>query len=571
MGVRSKSTERVVERAAVAAVLREIGGLVELEAGNRFRARAYERGAQAVEVVAGDLGEMARTGRLTTVPGIGRALAATIAEVIETGRSKLLDRLREGVPPGAAELGRVLSLPRMRALHEALGIASVEDLRRACEAGRVRGVAGFGAKTEQRIRERIAELEARVEAILLPEADRQASVVRNHLARHPAVGRVDIAGALRRRIETIDRVDVVAAADDPAAALDHVARLPAAAVTPEGRDAVTLLRPGSVPVHVRIATESRFGLTWLRATGSAGHVDGLEVRAAARGLALDRIDGGAAADEAALYGALDLPWIPPELREDAGEIDAADTGDLPDDLVRLEDLQGAVHCHTVYSDGKHTIEEMARAAEALGLRYLTITDHSPSAAYAGGLDVDRLRRQWDEIAKVQEHVAVRLLRGTESDILRDGALDHADAVIEQLDVVIASVHQRHGLGPEEMTRRLVRALGNPRFKIWGHALGRYVLSRPPFACDMDAVLDAVAASRAAIEVNGDPHRLDLAPRWIRAARRRGIRFVVSSDAHSVDGLRNARFGVDMARRGWLRRSDVLNTLGPDDFAAAVRP
>jgi DNA polymerase (family 10) len=571
MGVRSKGSERLVDRAAIAAVLREIGGLVELEAGNRFRARAYERGAQAVEVVAGDLGEMARTGRLTAVPGIGRALAATIAEVIETGRSKLLDRLREGVPPGAAELGRVLSMPRMRALHAALGIASVEDLRRACEAGRVRHVAGFGAKTEQRIRERITELESRVEAILLPEADRQATVVRNHLGRHPAVGRVEIAGALRRRVETIDRVDVVAATDDPAAVLDHVARLPAAAVTPEGRDAVTLLRPGSVPVHVRIATERRFDLTWLRATGSAGHVDGLEARAAARGLALDRIDGGAAADEAALYGALDLPWIPPELREDAGEIDAADTGDLPDDLVRLEDLQGAVHCHTVYSDGKHTIEEMARAAEALGLRYLTITDHSPSAAYAGGLDVDRLRRQWDEIAKVQERVAVRLLRGTESDILRDGALDHADAVIEQLDVVIASVHQRHGLGPEEMTRRLVRALGHPRFKIWGHALGRYVLSRPPFACDMDAVLDAVATSRAAIEVNGDPHRLDLAPRWIRAARRRGIRFVVSSDAHSVDGLRNARFGVDMARRGWLRRSDVLNTLGPDDFAAAVRP
>jgi DNA polymerase (family 10) len=556
-----------VDRAAVAAVLREIGGLLDLEAGNRFRARAYERGAQAVEVVAGDLAEMARTGRLTAVPGIGRGLAKTIVEVIETGRSSLLDRLREGLPPGAAELGRVLSLAKIRVLHDALGITAMEELRHACEAGRVRAVTGFGEKTERRLLERITELAARPEAaILLPQADREAGLVVSHLARHRAVRRVEVAGALRRRVETIDRLDVVVATDQPDAVLAHAARLPAAGVTSDGRDAVIVRRPGAVATHVQVATASRFGSALLRATGSAGHVDCVVARANARGVLADD-----AADERTLYEAVGLPLIPPELREDAGEIAAADDGTLPDDLVRYEDLQGAVHCHTVYSDGKHTIEAMARAAEALGLRYLTITDHSPSAAYAGGLDVDRLRRQWDEIARVQERVQVRLLRGTESDILRDGALDHPDAVLGQLDVVIASVHQRHGLDAKAMTRRLVRALGHPRFKIWGHALGRYVLTRPPFACDMDAVLDAVAASRAAIEVNGDPHRLDLEPRWIRAARRRGIRFVVSSDAHSVDGLRNAHYGVDMARRGWLRCSEVLNTLGPDDFAAAVRP
>jgi len=214
---------------------------------------------------------------------------------------------------------------------------------------------------------------------------------------------------------------------------------------------------------------------------------------------------------------------------------------------------------------------MARAADAMGLRYLTITDHSTSAAYAHGLDANRLRRQWDEIARVQEQVAVRLLRGTESDILRDGSLDFPDAMLARLDVIIASVHNRHGLDANQMTRRLVRAVRHPLCKIWGHALGRYVLSRPPFACHMDEVLDAIAGARAAVEVNGDPHRLDMEPRWIRAARRRGIRFVVSTDAHSVNALRNLRWGVDMARRGWLQKSDVLNTMGTEQFAAAVRP
>jgi DNA polymerase (family 10) len=259
------------------------------------------------------------------------------------------------------------------------------------------------------------------------------------------------------------------------------------------------------------------------------------------------------------------------MREDAGEIEAAGAGDFPHRLIDAEDVRGAIHCHTVDSDGRNTIEEMARAAEALGMRYLTITDHSATAGYAGGLSVERLRRQWDDIARVQERVDIRLLRGTEADILRDGALDFSDEVLRQLDVVIASVHARHGLDAPAMTERLVRALRHPVFKIWGHPLGRYVLTRPPFACDMDRVLDAAAGSRVAVEINGDPHRLDLEPRWIREARRRGVRFVISSDAHSTAALANFRWGVDMARRGWVGRDEVLNTLPADGFRAAVRP
>jgi len=262
--------------------------------------------------------------------------------------------------------------------------------------------------------------------------------------------------------------------------------------------------------------------------------------------------------------------IPPEVRENEGEIEAALKGTLPDDLVRREDIRGMVHCHTVYSDGRHTVEQMAKAADALAMEYLTITDHSPAASYAGGLSVDRLKAQWEEIARVQESVSVRLLRGSEVDILVDGALDYPDSILEQLDLVIASVHQRFRLDAAQMTRRLTRAMAHPCFKIWGHALGRLVLSRPPIDCRVEEVLDVVAASRAAIEINGDPRRLDMAPRWLRAARERGIRFVISTDAHHPKHLANMSYGVRMARRGWLEPHDILNTRSAVDFAKAIQ-
>jgi DNA polymerase (family 10) len=258
------------------------------------------------------------------------------------------------------------------------------------------------------------------------------------------------------------------------------------------------------------------------------------------------------------------------LREDEGEIEAAGVDALPQ-LVELENIRGITHCHTIYSDGRNSIEELALAAQAMGMSYLTITDHSPTAHYAGGVAIDRLRAQWDEIARVQERVKIRLLRGTESDILEDGSLDYPDSILERFDIIIASVHVRHKMDTDQMTRRLLRALQLPYFKIWGHPLGRLIGSRPPFNCRMEEVLDAVAASRCAIEVNGDPRRLDLEPRWIRAARERGIKFVVSTDAHSTEGLENLTYGISMARRGWLSRSAVLNTLDAEDFVKAVRP
>jgi len=311
-----------------------------------------------------------------------------------------------------------------------------------------------------------------------------------------------------------------------------------------------------------VVPKNRFGAGHIIHTGSSAHVEALEMRARSKGLSLATMEH---ASEQEVYSALDLPYFPPE-RRDGG----LDTEGLAD-LVAFDDVRGMVHVHSTYSDGRDSIEALALEADRRGVEYLTITDHSPSAFYAQGVVIDNLKRQWDEIAVVQEKVKVKLLRGTESDINADGSLDYPDAILEQMDVVIASIHSRHQMDADAMTDRLVRAMKHPVYKIWGHALGRLVLKRDPIRCDMDAVLDAIASSRAAIEVNGDPYRLDLAPEWIPAARKRKIPFVISVDAHSAAAFSVLRFGVWMARRGGLTKSEVLNTRGVDAFKAAVRP
>ena len=571
------------DKLEVARALREIALLLRVHGADRFRIFAYQRGADALEVLREDLTDVVRNRRLTALPGIGAALAGTIAELCETGTSGLLERLRRGVPTGIGELLEVPALgpKKILTLHAALRIDDVDDLRAACESGRVRKVAGFGVKTEKAILEGIAKLTSKDPGgHLLYRALAVADQLVDHLRQAPGVTTVDVAGSLRRRSEIVADVDRVAAAVDAAPVIDHLAQFPLVSATLErGADACRVRLAGGLPIDLSVAPPGRYMLALHRETGSPAHLEALERVASARGLVLGPRELRRAADgsileptsEAELYAALGLPYIAPELREGQGEIEAARDGRLPADLVGAADIRGLVHCHTVYSDGKNTIEEMARAADAMGMRYMTITDHSASAGYAGGLDTARLQRQWEEIARVQERVAVRLLRGTESDILADGSLDYPDAILEQLDVVIASIHGRMKMDSDAMTRRLVAAMRQPIFKIWGHALGRLLRKRPPIDCRVEEVLDAAAQSRAAIEINGDPYRLDLEPRWVRAARERGIRFVISTDAHSTESLQNVRFGVAMARRGWVARTEVLNTLSAEEFRDAVRP
>jgi len=569
-----------IDRLAIARHLHEIARLLGLAGEPPFKVRAYDRAARALERLGGDVSLLVEEGRLTELRGVGPRLAEVIAELHRTGTSRSLEELRRRFPSGAAELSRIpeLSLQRIETLSRTLGIATVGQLKEACEQGRLRTIKGIGPKTEQRILDRIRRLES-PRRILLPEAIEIAEAMVTHLTQAPGATVADVAGDLRRATETCGSLVFVLATTRPGAAAEQIRRAPLVLSAEADGASVRGVLVDGLPYEVHVVSPRAHAARLLFATGSPAHVAELQ-RIANQGR-LSLTPSGLSArgergrphteDEAAIYRRLGLPYIAPELREGAGEVEAALSGRLPADLVALEDVRGLVHCHTVYSDGAHTIEQMARAADALGMTYLTITDHSRSATYAGGLSVDRLTEQWDEMARVQASVSVRLLRGSEVDILADGALDYPDAVLEQLDVVIASVHQRFRLDAAQMTSRITRAMAHPCFKVWGHALGRLLLSRPPIECDVERILDVIAASRAAVEINGDPRRLDLAPPWLRLARERGIRFVISTDAHSMADYGNLRYGVAMARRGWVQRGEVLNALDAGAFARAVAP
>ena len=549
----------MLDKFAIAAALQETGALLEIKGGNDyFKARAYKAGARAVAELATDIGELVRQRRLTEIKGVGNALAAQIAELYNTGSSSFLEKLKQELPAGIIELSQVpgLNLKKIEQLHQALDIANVADLKAACEAGKVRELKGFGAKTEQRILESIDKFENRSERIHIHHALRIANRITEYMQTAPGLTNIDAAGSLRRWKETVGTVRLVAAGARPASLINHFLRYPLITKTESQTKSVcTVTLAEGAKVELTAVPPSEYTAALFNATGSAAHIERLT---AIRGSSPTVREGVSSSikNEEDIYHRLKMQYIPPELRENTGEIEAAHKKKLPDDLVMLEDIQGMIHCHTVYSDGRNTVEEMAHAAEALGMKYLTITDHSPTASYAGGVTIDRLKRQWDEIDETQERVKIKLLKGTESDITAKGALDYPDRILEKFDIIVASIHARYKMDEEQMTRRIVSAMKQPVFKIWGHALGRLIERRPPFACRVEEILDVIAESRAAIEINGDPYRLDMEPRWIREARKRKIKFVISTDAHSTRDMNNLKFGIGIARRGWVRRAEV---------------
>ncbi|CAN5707174.1 DNA polymerase/3'-5' exonuclease PolX [soil metagenome] len=586
-----------LDKFAIAAALQEISSLLELKGGvSRFKARAYQTGARAIAAVAGDISKLIQDNRLTSIPGIGKAIASQIKQLHLTGSSSVLEGLRKEFPPGIIGLSELpgLSVVKIAKLHEELGVTSIAELQVAAEAGRVREVKGFGAKTEQRLLELIANHDRDHKSekrFHIHHAQRIGAQALNYLEAAQGLREVSFAGSLRRWKETVGTISIVASSNQPEALIEYFLQFPLIVKVEDqtGTSCSVQLVEGA-RVSLRTVQPNQFSLALFWETGSRAHITKIQELAGRKGLDLNgqslkikinrakkrmSLSSGRGSleirNEADVYPLLHMQDVPPELREDEGEIESALNKTLPEDLVTLADIQGMVHCHTTYSDGKHSIEDMARAAEAMGMKYMTITDHSPTAFYAGGLNLDRLQQQWDEIGETQAKVKIKLLKGTESDILSDGRLDYPDRILEQFDVVIASIHSRYKMNSEKMTKCLVTAMRQPVFKIWGHALGRLIQRRPPFECDVERVLDVIAESRAAIEVNGDPYRLDMEPRWIREARKRKIKFVISVDAHSAGALHNLKYGVAMARRGWLRRDEVLNTLGIKAFAKAVRP
>jgi len=570
----------------VAGALEEIATLLELGGGPSFKVRAYEHAARIVRTLGPGLARVVEQGQLSRLSGIGPALSRQIEELWGSGSSVYLERLRSSYPAGAAELARVpgMTLKRIRALHEGLGITSIARLQAACAAGRVRQVRGFGTKTEQRLLEACqGALLARGEPgspLILAAALELAGELQVALRRGSA--QVQLVGDLRRGEETVGQIEF-AVQPDVARALRELEQAPQI-VRVDFAQSVAYSTAG-LPIRLH-AVRSDWGTTLVEATGTARHVEALLARSQrlrpVRSASVPCAPGpatvapqsaphlGAFASERELYASLDLAWVPPELRVGGAELEQAERGNF-DDLVQAEDIVGMVHCHTNYSDGKNSVLEMARAAQALGMQYITITDHSASAHYARGVAISELQRQWDEISAAQAELQIRILRGSELDILADGQLDYPDAVLEKFDVLIASIHARHRADRETMSRRLARALSYPLFKIWGHPLGRILNHRDAIDCDLRVVLDALAQARGAIEINADPHRLDLPPAWIPAARERGIPLVISVDAHSTRGFGVLQYGVTMARRGAVRAREVLNTLPADSFARSVKP
>ncbi len=559
----------------IAAALDELGRLLEATGEPGYRVRAYERAARSIAAVGdGHLERLIAEHALEELPHIGAGLSKKIATLHQTGRLPELEQLRQRLPTGFRQLVRVEGLgpKKVLLLHEALGVQDLDDLERAVNDQRVRTVKGFSAAGEAKLIAAIEAARSRRDRHLWLAAMREAERLHPHLVA-AGVRIVTLAGGARRAQEEVDELPLVVLSDDPdaiASALEVRGVLFAPLRT--APDRVTGTSPDGLPVEVIVAPPETHATALLWATGPEEHVRDLVARAAAAGFELtpDGLYAAEAlvpvAEEAELYARLGVPPVPPELRDEPSAV-----GQQHADLVRSEDITGMVHCHTTFSDGRNSVEEMARACDAMGIAYVTITDHSPTASYAGGVQPERLAFQWAEIDRVQREVDVTILKGTESDILADGALDYADAILGQMDVVIASIHNRYKLDRKGMTERLVATMRHPRFKIWGHGLGRMIGRRNPVDCDVEQILDAAAESRVAIEINADPHRLDLPPNWVRAARERGIPLVVSVDAHSVGGLSVLPFGIGIARRAGVRRDEVLNTRGVEGFSAAVKP
>jgi DNA polymerase (family 10) len=560
-----------LDKAEVADILEQVGNLLELDGGNSFEVRAYQNAARAIGMVDGDLGEMVRSGALASVPGLGKTLVARVTELVTTGHLRLYDELVAKVPPGLRQMTRIpgLGAKRVRQITQTLGITTLADLRVAAESGQIATLPGFGAKSQENILRGIEFLERHADRFLYPVAEEEAMAVYEALRGLPGVVRMQIAGSLRRHKELIGDIDIVGsvAGDEyRAAIMATVAGLPQViSVTGQGATKTSVVLRSGIALDVRLVSDVEYPFALHHFSGSKEHNVALRSRAHARGVKISEygIFRGEelmpCKDEREFYAALGMAYVEPELREDRGEIQAALAGELPA-LITEADLRGILHVHSTWSDGKNTIREMAEAARAMGMRYLGICDHSKYAAYAGGLTAERVRQQQAEIDALNAEYgeAFHILKGTECDILKDGALDFDDETLRTFNFVVASIHSHFNLAPEEQTQRLIRALENPYCSILGHPTGRVLLRRDGYAPDLERVIARAGELGVAIELNADPNRFDLDWRLHRFATERGVKIPINPDAHSPGGLHNMRYGIGIARKGWLTVRDVPN-------------
>jgi DNA polymerase (family 10) len=589
----------------IAAVLEQIADLLEFQDANPFRVRAYRNGARKL----GDLSEpltdiLADPDRkLTQIEGIGKDLAEKVETLIETGSLPLLDELLAQISPAVLALLRVPGLgpKKAAALHRELGIESLADLRDACEAEQVRTLKGFGAKTEATILKGLAIAEQAQVRTRWVDAHAVATRLVEHIRQAEGIRQLEMAGSYRRGCETVGDLDLLVDADDHHAVMQQLAEFPPVDdVLVRGETKMSVRLDSGMQVDLRVVPTRSFGAALQYFTGSKDHNVAVRGRARQKGLKVNEwgvfrtataaiedepnaastsppadaaVDDEqayvAGATEQEVYASLDLPWFPPEIREARLEFEWAQTGSLPE-LIELPDLRGDLHMHTTATDGKASLEEMVAAARARGLQYIAITDHSQRVAMARGLNADRLREQWEAIDRLNQKLTdLVILKGIECDILEAGGMDLPDDVLAEADWVIGSVHYGQGQPRDQITRRIVDALANPHVDIIAHPTGRLINRREPYQVDMEAVMEAAAEHGKMLELNANPARLDLHDVHCAAAKRHGIPIVISTDAHSTEGLDVMMHGVRQARRGGLTKSDVANTLSWKEFSKRI--
>jgi DNA polymerase (family 10) len=569
-----------VQNLAVAAVFEEIADRLAIQGANVFRVRAYSNAARMLQGLGRDVKQMLERGEdLSDLPGIGADLAGKIREVVETGNCILLGRLRREMPAAVTELLKVPGLgpKRVGALWHDLDVQTPQQVLRAARDGRIRELPGFGEKIERQIAAAVAAHLSKEQRTKLAAAAQYAEALVKHLERTPGIDRVVAAGSFRRMRETVGDLDLVVTAGQAKAAMDRFVAYPdVLEVLSRGGTRASVRLKGGLQVDLRVVAVESFGAALVYFTGSKAHNIALRRIAQERGLKINeygvfkgatRIAGDT---EASVYRAIGLPEIPPELREDRGEIEAARADRLPR-LVELADLKGDLHAHTTATDGRSPLVDMVAAAQALGFEYLAITEHSRRQTLAHGLDPERLRRQADAIDCLNaKSRAIRVLKGIEVDILDDGTLDLPDSVLGELDLVVAAIHTRFNLSRAQQTERILRALDNPRVTLLAHPSGRLIGEREPYDVDMLKIVRKAKARRVYLELNAHPDRLDLTDTNCRMAKDEGVLVAVNSDAHDTGEFANLRYGIGQARRGWLARADILNSRSLPDLLPLLK-
>ena len=572
-----------MENVEIARMLNEYADLLDIQGENPFRVRSYRNAAQTVTGLSQPVAQLIEAGEDSRkLPGIGSGMAEHLKEILETGTLSGLEEVRRALPPTLTELVQLQHLgpKRARQLYDALGITSVSELSAAIGARKVEALPGFGKKSAANLRRALEEFERRTKRFLLADADQLVQQLLRYLRQAPGIIELEVAGSYRRRQETVGDIDILATCENSQPVMQHFQSYPdVERMEMAGTTRGTLVLRSGLKVDLRIVPRRSYGAARHYFIGSKAHNVAVRKLGLERGLRINeygvfRLPRGRKAEEVGkekgeriggekeedVFRAVDLAWIPPELREDRGEIQAAQQRKLPH-LVTLDDIRADLQMHSQWSDGAHTIEEMTRACRERGYEYCAITDHSKSTRVAGGLDAAGFRKQWEEIEEVRQRLdGIVLLKGVELDILPDGSLDLPDEVLEQFDIVLIAVHSRLDMPKARMTRRVLKALSHPAVHILAHPTGRQIQKRAPIDIDLEEVFQAAKEHDVALELDAQPQRLDLNDVHLHRARELGLKIAIDTDAHSVDHLRFMQDGIDQARRGWLEKEHIMNTL-----------